>query len=87
MSVQDIFYLLGSIYLALGILLMVVIIATLIYFIKKMQNIERNVRNRVDEEIREIKEKPRHLANYLGHVVAKGIKNLMKNRDPNEHTG
>lgn len=81
MSIQDVFYLLGSIYLALGILLMIIVIAAVIYLIKKVQDIEKSVKNRVEEEIREIKEKPRLLANYIGHVVAKGIKNTMKNRE------
>lgn len=77
MNAQDIFYILGSIYLALGILLMIIIIGATIYLIKKVQDIERGVKNRVEEEIREIKDKPRLIAQYIGHVVAKGIKNTM----------
>lgn len=80
MSPQDAFYTLGSIYMALGIVTLLVIIGAIYYVIKKTQEIERNVKVRFEQEIREIKEKPRLLASYIASVVAKGIKNKL-NRD------
>lgn len=61
----------------LGIVTLVVILGAIFYLIKKTQEIEKNVRTRVEQEIQEIKEKPRLLASYIGHVIAKGIKNKL----------
>lgn len=80
MNAQDIFYTLGSIYLALGIIFMVVLITTLLFVVKKMREIEREVKVRVEQEIRELKEKPRLLAGYIGHIIVTGIKNSMRDK-------
>lgn len=81
MNAQDIFYLLGSIYLVMGIIVMVVILIAIVYTLKKLNTIHENVSKRVEQEINEIKEKPRLLASYIGSIVAKGIKNKFTNRD------
>lgn len=80
MNAQDLFYILGSIYLILGIVVLVVILATIFYLVKRVNEISDNVSKRVEQEIQEIKEKPRLLASYIGHVVAKGIKNTMRDK-------
>ena len=80
MNAQDLFYVLASIYLVFGILVLLVILGTIFYLIKRVNEISDNVSKRVEQEIKEIKEKPRLLASYIGHVVAKGIKNTMRDK-------
>lgn len=80
MNVQDFFYILASVYLVLGIVVLIVILGTIFYLIKRVNEISDNVSKRVEQEIKEIKEKPRLLASYIGHVVAKGIKNTMRDK-------
>lgn len=81
MNAQDIFYILGSIYLGLGILMMIVVIGAVFIILKKLGEIEKGVKNRVEQELQEIKDKPRLLASYIGSIVAKGIKNKFMRED------
>lgn len=81
MKAQDIFYLLGSVYLVMGIVVMAAILIALVYTLKKLNKIHDNVSKRIEHELNEIKEKPRLLASYIGHIIAKGIKNKFMNRD------
>lgn len=75
MEAQDVFFTLGSVYLGLGIIVLLVILFSIIYVLRKLNKIHDNVSRRIEQELMEIKDKPRLLAQYVGHIIAKGIKN------------
>lgn len=79
MSAQDLFFTLGSVYMALGIVFMVVVIGGIFFIYKKATQLERDVKNRIDRELGEMREKPRLLAAFVATMIAKAVKSKFKN--------
>lgn len=78
MESQTTFYVLGSIYMALGIVVMIALLVGMFFAYKKVTEIHKAVTERVEEEMNELKHKPQLLARYLSHIVAKGISSKLR---------
>jgi hypothetical protein len=81
MSIQDIFYLFGIVYMVMGIILMIIIGVVLIVIKNKIAAMHRMVEEKIDQ-INRITENPTDAAINLGSKVAgmavKKIKDSMK---------
>lgn len=78
MEAQSTFYVLGSIYMAVGILVLLIILAAMFMIYKKVTEIHHTVTHRITEELDELKHKPQLIARYLSHILAKGISSRMR---------
>lgn len=74
MNYQELFYFLGSVYMFLGIVLMIVLLGTIIYLVQKARELQAVVREKT-EKIAQMTHQPSIVVRYAGHLIAKGIRN------------
>ena len=82
MDYQELFYFLGSIYMLLGIIFLIVMLVVTFYLIKKYQELHEVIKEKTAKiamDIRDVKEEITHqpsiLMRYAGHLIVRGIKN------------
>lgn len=73
MSIQDIFYLFGTIYMLLGILLTIAIMVVLFYVVRVISKTKQKVDEKI-ESIKSITSHPSVIAKSMGSIIAETLK-------------
>ena len=72
MSVQSLFYLFGTIYMVLGILLMLMVMIVLFYAVHVISQMKQNVDEKI-ETIKSVTSHPNRIAQGMGAIIADAI--------------